>query len=395
MLGLKPLLVVVTTLLAGCTGCALRQSKGIYRLSEINSQYFLLSPDAATSQGDHQTLRIPCSRESSTVGPAMDCSIKGPWFSFYPAPGNEPDWIAETPSAAAWERSSGAIDMKDQWQSFESALYRLQQRQCFASLDEYVSARERIAASLSAPATDTLFYRYAYGPGGYVDLAPGMQLRIERDFFRSPSSGQPHPADYQGTTITNYEIAGSAESRTTLKFLRVEKRSAGTTTPALGSSDTDLATQFATSPHLRLFLLNLVVSDNAKSPAILIGASSNDGLSEPTLAIENDPAISCSALLSRHVTCALFDGFVTVSPMLEVVVNGAPTYIPIGSRLWSIAPDMTNQQQATLVRTLRIERPFQGRLVGVQFPRNLDDISQLPLVGGDRISWSRSAGVKR
>jgi hypothetical protein len=53
---LKLLLVVVPTLLAGC---ALRQSKGIYRLSEINSQYFLLSPDAATSQGDHQTLRIP------------------------------------------------------------------------------------------------------------------------------------------------------------------------------------------------------------------------------------------------------------------------------------------------------------------------------------------------
>jgi hypothetical protein len=395
MPGLKRLLIVVTSLLAACTGCALRQSRGIYRLSEINSQYFLLSPDAAASQADHQMLPIPRSREGSKGGPAMDCSIKGPWFSFYPAPGNERDWIAETPSAAAWERSSGAIDMKEQWQSFESALYRLQQRQCFASLDEYVSARQRIAASLSAPATDTLFYRYAYGPGGYVDLAPGMQLRIERDFFRSPSSGQPHPADYQGTTITNYEISGNAESGTTLEFLRVEKRSAGKTTPASSSSDTELATQFATSPHLRLFLLNLVVSDNAKSPAILIGASTHEGLSEPTQAIENDPAISCSSLLRWHVTCALFDGFVTVSPMLGVVVNGTPTYIPIGSRLWSIAPDMTTQQQATVIRTLRIDRQFQGRLVRVQFPRNLNDISQLPLVGGDRISWSRGAGVKR
>jgi hypothetical protein len=149
---LKLLLVVVPTLLAGC---ALRQSRGIFRLSEINSQYFLLSPDAATSQGDHQTLRIPRSRtgENPKGGAAIDCSIKGPWFSFYPAPRNEDQWIAETPSAAAWEKSSGAIDMKDQWQSFERALYQLQQRQCFASRDEFLSAQQRPQAYLLLPQT--------------------------------------------------------------------------------------------------------------------------------------------------------------------------------------------------------------------------------------------------
>ena len=395
MPGLKRFLVVVTTLLAGCTGCALRQSRGVYRLSEINSQYFLLSPDAATSQGDHQKLRIPRSSESSKRGPAMDCSVKGPWFSFYPAPGNEPDWIAETPSAAAWERSSGAIDMKDQWQSFEKALYGLQQRQCFASLDESFSAKRRIAASLSAPATDTLFYRYSYGPGGYIDLAPGMQLRIERDFFRSHSSGQPRPADYQGTTIRNYEISGNAESRTALKSLGMEKKSTALTTLGSTSSDARLATQFAATPRLRLFLLNLVVSENAKNPAILIGASTTEDLNEATQAIESDPGISCTSLLRWQVTCALFDGLVTVSPMLEVVVNGKPTYIPIGSRLSFIIPRVTNSQQATLMRTLRVERRFQGRLVAIKIAPNSDELSQLLLFGGDRVSWSRTVEVKK
>jgi hypothetical protein len=325
----------------------------------------------------------------------MDCAIKGPWFSFYPAPGNEPDWIAETPTAAAWERSSGAIDMKDQWQSFERALYQLQQRQCFASPDDYFSARQRIAASLSAPAADTLFYRYAYGPGGYVDLAPGMRLRIERDFFSSHSSGQPRPADYQGTTITNYEIAGSAESGTTLKFLGVEKKSTALTTLGSASSDARLATQFAAAPRLRLFLLNLVVSENAKNPAILIGASTNEDLSVATQAIESDPGISCTSLLRWQVTCALFDGLVTVSPMLEVVVNGKPTYIPIGSRLWFIIPQVTNSQQATLMRTLRVERRFQGRLVGIKIAANSDELSQLLLFGGDKVSWSKTVGAKK
>jgi hypothetical protein len=89
-----------------------------------------------------------------------------------------------------------------------------------------------------------------------------------------------------------------------------------------------LATQFATAPHLRLFLLNLVVSANAKAPAILMGASSKEDLNAPTQAIESDPAISCGGLQRWPLTCALFDGSVTVSPMLEVFVNGAPTYIP-------------------------------------------------------------------
>ena len=103
-----------------------------------------------------------------------------------------------------------------------------------------------------------------------------MQLRIERDFFSSHSSGQPRPADYQGTTITNYEISGNAESGTALKLLGVEKRSTTLTTLGSTSSDATLATQFAAAPRLRLFLLNLVVSDNVKNPAILIGASTNE-----------------------------------------------------------------------------------------------------------------------
>ncbi len=372
-------LVLVAVLLAACTGCGLRQSSSAYRLGEINSQYFLLSPDAAASLQDRQTLRISRKDENQ-----KDCSIKGTWFSFYPASGNKPQWIAESPSAAAWERSSGAVDMMDQWQTFETALYGLQQRQCFASLDEYLSTKQRIVASLSPPAGDTLYYRYGFGPGGYVDLAPGMQLRIERDFFGTRST------DYQGTTITNYEISGKDESGTAIKFLRVEKRSAGSASPVPASADVALAARFATDPHLRLFLLNLVVSANAKAPAILIGASSKEDLDGPTQAIESDPAISCSGLQRWPVTCALFDGSVTVSPLLEVFVSGAPTYIPIGSRLWAVLPEQTKPQRATLMRTLRLRRRFQGKLVDVKFVPDSNTLSQLLLVGGDRISWSKN-----
>jgi hypothetical protein len=386
--------VVAIALLSGCLGCAGHRRTNAYALSKFDSQYFLLSPDALNARGDHQTLRIPRSPEREGATAAADCSIKGPWFSFYADPASSHNWVAETPSASASQQSAGTIDMKEQWQSFERALYGLQQNHCFASVDEYLSVKERITASVSAPAGDTLFYRYGFGPGGYVDLAPGMQLQIERDFFGQLTAGQQSSTDYRGTTITYYEVSGSVESGIRLGFLRTDKRSAGSTVPDAVAADLTLATDFAATPRLRLFLEDLAVAGNAKSPAILIGARTTQELNDAAQAIAADPAISCKGLLRLQVTCAFFDGVVTVSPMLQVVVNGASTYVPIGSRLWFVLPPMINQPPA-FIRTLRVKRSFDGKPVEVHFAHDNEDLSQLLLFGGDRISWSKSAVAKR
>jgi hypothetical protein len=390
----KLLLIAAMALLSGCLGCAGHRRTTTYVLSKFDSQYFLLSPDALQARGDHQMLRIPRSRERGKAKATVDCSIKGTWFSFYTDPGSSPDWVAETPTASASQQSAGAIDMKEQWQSFEQALYGLQQEQCFASVDEYLSVKERIAASISAPATDTLFYRYGYGPGGYVDLAPGMQLQIERDFFGPHTVDQAPTTNYRGTTITYYDVSGSIKSGTRLGFLRTEKRSVGSTAPDAASNDVTLATDLAPAPRLRLFLEDLVVAGNATSPAILIGASTTQELNDAAQAIASDPGISCKGLQRLKVTCALFDGIVTVSPMLQVVVNGSSTYVPIGSRLWFVLPPMTEQQPA-LIRTIRVKRSFEGKPVEVHFAHDTEDLSQLLLFGGDKISWSKSAVAKR
>ena len=380
---------LLITVLAACAGCAARRPQGGYLLSKIDSQYFLLPPDAPASQADRQTIRIPIPPGGEV--PA-ECSIKGSWFSLARSSAKEGYWIAQTPSASAWEASAGAVDMKDEWQSFENALYGLQQKQCFASVDEYLQVKQRIAASLSVPAEDTLFYRYSYGPGGYVDMAPRMQLRIERDFF-DPQSSSHTASDYRGTTITYYDVVGS--TATSLKFLRVERRSAGSVAFGANSSDAELAKEFVGTSRLRLFLQDLTVSGGAKTPAILIGGALDQDLNGPTQAIENDPGISCRALLSWKVTCALFDGAVTVSPMLEVFINGARSYVPIGSKLQFILPSVTTSQRDKLMRTLRVDRSFQGKAVRIQLPSDLEAVSQLVVLGEDRISWPKALGNRK
>jgi hypothetical protein len=374
--------VAMTSLLAVIGGCAVHQSRNVYRLSEINSEYFLLTPDAPNS-GDRQTLHISRAPNPKNA----DCFIKGPWFSLYPAQ-EQNAWTVETPAAPAWELSGGKVDMKDEWQNFEAALYSLQQRHCFSSLDEYLSVKQRIAQSLSAPAEDSLYYRYAYGPGGYVDLSSAMQLRIERDFFGSP-------ADYRGTLITYYDVTANAENETKLSFLRTDKKSFSTA-PDVNTPDTSLVARFAAASRLRLFLQDLVITGNAKTPAILIGASNAGDLNAVTQKIESDPKVTCADLLRWQITCAFFDGTVTVSPMIQVFLNGAPSYVPIGSKLWFVIPHpIKGTQQAALVRTLRLARSFQGKATEVQFAHNEDAISQLLLIGGDKISWSRAIAAKK
>jgi hypothetical protein len=375
---------LAASLLAACTGCALRRPQGGYLLSKIDSQYFLLSPDDAGSHKDQQTIRIPIAQAGNA---SVDCSIRGSWFSFGRSSEKQGYWRADTPSAASWEASEGAVDMKEEWRSFEKALYELQQKQCFSSVDAYLRVKQRIATSLSAPVEDTLFYRYSYGPGGYIDMAPKMQLRIERDFI-DPQGGGHSSSDYRGTTITYYDVLGS--TGTSLKFVRVEKKSAGSTAFDADSSDAALARQFATTSRQRLFLQDLAVSGDAKTPAILIGGALDQDLNGATQAIENDPRISCKALLSWQITCALFDGAVTVSPMLEVFINSARTYVPIGTKLQFILPHVSTSERATLIQTLRVERSFQGKAIWVQLPPDPDAVSQLLLFGKDRVSWSKA-----
>jgi hypothetical protein len=79
--------------------------------------------------------------------------------------------------------------------------------------------------------------------------------------------------------------------------------------------------------------------------------------------------------------------------MLAVFVNRRRTYVPIGTRLWRILPHTAKSQQTTLMRSLRVQRSFEGKPIDVQFPSNFEAVSQLLVFGGDRISWSKARGA--
>jgi hypothetical protein len=358
-----------------CNGCAMRGSASkYYELVRIDQQYFLLAPSASESQA--QTKKIQLQFTGAEEAP-QKCSIHGAWFSLYPdVSGKASAWIAEVPTAEAWEKSLGFVDMQPEWQKFLDELYRRHQQGCFGGISTYFSIKEEITEHMSIPANQALLFRYAYGPGGYIDLAPKMKLRIERNIFQHGDSG------YQGTRITYYDaVRGKDNDGVELKLERGGINSAD---PSVTSFDTTLAAQFAKTPYLRLFLLNLMVQQQVKAPAILIGGSNLSDINDATRLIVNNPDASCGTLHHASIVCAAFDGMVTVSSLLPVRVNGKWNSYPAGTQIHSVA-----SYDPVALKTLRVQRLYQGRYIDLKFKSDPEDVTQITLLSGDIVSWKK------
>ena len=385
-------LMALSLVLTGSLGCAAHRqpaSQEFYKLAEVDSQYFLLPPGSAWSQQAHQTIQLPIRYDGNRM-PENQCSIHGKWFSLYPAQyQGTAYWSAETPLAETWAQNGGYVDMKGEWSRFLGELSARQR--CFGSPDELAMVEQGMVANMALPADESLFYRYSYGPGGYVDLAPGMELRIERNLFAKEEGDLQNRENYRGTITTYYSVVHNADQRTQLKLLHSEGDYKKFSTSVANLPDTTLASRFKESSHLRLLLQSLVVSGNIKSPAILLGGREIQSLNEATRIMVSDPKATCADLDPSQVDCVNFQGVVTVSAMLNVVVNGHTTYIPLGSRAWYVFPHSLNSLQSDIVKTLRIRRRFEGRYIDVQFARNEQDVGQILLFGGDEISWSKAA----
>lgn len=391
---MRKLAPVATMFLCVLIGCAIRHPspQDVYRLTEIDSQVFLIAPAVTATHRKNQTIRLAVETTPAVQQQLnkKDCSVRGQWFSIrLQTSGNTLYWVAETPSAETWQKSDGDIDLKGKWKTFLDQLAGLQQTGCFASAKEYLSIRNRLAESLSLPADDVLYYRYAYGPGGYVDLSDGMELRIERNITHGNQNDLSNPLD---TIVTSYAVARDSNSEIQLKPIRGRDSSKEVLAGNTPYPDARLATQLIGVDHIRLFLQGLVISGNIKNLAILLGSSSPHGMQTATEIILNNPRATCDNLTGLPVTCVAFHGLVTVSPMIHITVNGHSRYVPIGVKVSYVLPLSHTSHRTTTVSSLRVRRLYDGRYVQVEFAPDQQDLGELLLCQGDKVSW-HSAGT--
>ncbi len=320
--------------------------------------------------------------------PASKCSIHDRWFSLSARKsGSAVVWTATVPLPDAWRDPDLISNGRSEWVEFFDRMSELQKAGCMSPA-AYWTATETIAESTPAPVMYALFFRYLFGSGGYIELAPGMRLFIERSIFRDESGDTNQPSNYLGERKTYYDVVGSPAKGIALKRHGVW-RSKGLPSRA-GSEypDTGLSRRCARMRALRLFVLTLFVPPKVSRNSLLIGVRNPQDMVRVTQTIRKDPEIPCDELSSRDVVCASFDGVVSASVEMNVIVNGRRRYFPIGSTVETAMADVPPQAQAAALQTLRIQRLFHDAQRNLQFNARNPELPKLALFAGDRISWT-------
>ena len=222
------LLAAALTTLTACMPHHI-STAGMYKLVAIDSQNFVLPPDISAGRDTHLTIPVDIARSAIPHDhpDGSVCSVHGQWFSFYPtSTGDRVQWFAETPSAKAWAQSGGSVDMNAEWAAFLRALGELQKKGCFVSEDALRPIEFQIASRMVLPDDDALLYLYAFGAGGYVDLAAGMQFQVERVLRQPEIDPQTHRPknlnDPRGLDelISVYDVVRASESGIRLRLIR-------------------------------------------------------------------------------------------------------------------------------------------------------------------------------
>ena len=203
----------------------------------------------------------------------------------------------------------------------------------------------------------------------WVELRPGMALRIENAYYRE---GSPRRvlADFLGTEVAHYQVRPGGRLR-------------------LLSIDSDVHQQPADQPavqrlipqsqagyrHHRFFYEILLNRKAELRGAVLLGAQTTGELERLAGQLVVDPGSVCNGSAPR---CTVFPEKCTVSLEIEIAVNGAPRTVLWGSFLSSVAPRP---------RHVELLRLYRGRMTPVMIDASDAAALRLPLLPADRIRW--------
>jgi len=383
------LLALLPSLLL-CTGCVHRTPAlgGTYTLEE-NSGYSLLLPSLSTQASDQDfqttTLTLPGSKPSR----GRLCVIQGSVFSL--TPDSKPNqWTVRSLSAVGWQKRAGNLDMHAEWNHFLRDLLEIERQSCFPRKETFYSMRRRIAETIPLPANEAAFFFYSFGGSGFVDLAPGMLIRIERPLIQNATSTA--RANYKGSLEADYRVTAPSSIGVELLLSHTANRRAARSLAADANLLFDLSARFKPHPLLRLFLQS--IGDAREQPiAILLGASSIHDLDEATRRVEENGRTRCPDSQAA-LDCISFGNQTAVSLLSSVRINSRTEPQPFGTPMGyviEIASSTSGRRNAATDRALQtasLIRPLvDGGYAEVKFPRTWDSISHIVLLPGDRLEW--------
>lgn len=365
-----------------CSGC-LQHKISIesgYRLTE-NAGAPMLVPTGGNNsiQGEFQASKIVL--PGASAGANQQCAINGEVFSLRPS--DLRHWIVRSPSLSGWNTLAGEIDIDGQWSTFTRDLERMKENGCFPSDLTTIRIRTAIAQRIPLPAIQVPSFFYSQQGLEFIDLAPGMEVRLQQILPSGKTTG-PQSKHAFRMLLANYAIVPSQGEGLQLKLTQSIRTGTKTAPEPEVKGFFSLSRQFAPAHVLRLSLKGFT-GNRPDSDAILIGASSDAQLN----------AVSRLILQTARARCVDYPGTVCISFPRDALslfstiwINGRKASYPFGSAFGAVLRSLPQSQQSEALRSARVFRELSpGHYAEIEFPRTPSGASQLLLLPADRIQW--------
>jgi hypothetical protein len=348
----------------------------------------MLVPDAArNTPSDFQatTFTLPAASSPSGIRAQDTCAIQGAMFSISPGSGSDrSSWTVRSPSSAGWDTVSGQTDADVQWQLFVRELARMHDHGCFAPGISTQFIRSSIAERIPLPASLVPTFMYSDQGERFVDLAPGMQVRIQKVLPAGTAANAGAPVRMM---TVDYDVVARPGGGI---GLRRSRSPGGVKGMPLTTNDRQLlilGQQLASTAVLRLFLEGFSVEKQGRleSTPLLMGASDTTQLDSVNDLMRQQESITC--VQQPSLVCVnLPPNGVSLSSIIWI--NGRQTLSAFGTSLESLLSRLPDAKQADVLASVRVLRKLSsGRYASIEITRTIEGATQLLLLPGDRVEW--------
>lgn len=403
------ILLLFFILFLGCQHAAIA-----YRLRRDGPDAILLPPSAGDQPSESVSIAIKHARKtnstttsstgssagSTTASTTGDCDIAGELISLH--------WQKTTADISFHSQSfitnenqspnqTGRGFYVDPLLAIEKFRLDLTERQAKGCLSPLEGERLRRAIVENLPLPPAIAYFLQLGSfeiTGYIDLTPDFRMQVSDPIY-APGA-ETSVANMLGYETGNYIFL--REGRENRMRLRLASASE---VPINGTSNHEAGEAFekqnlrnelpfSKSPgYFRLLFMaedggSNRVTSNHITRAVLLSAPDENKLSQAMPRRGMSPDEFCATASMTNVSCTVFPKNFGVSPELRILVNGKDVFLGVGGMVQE-ALNLENSEGPPA--SLKILRPFHGRLIPIKFDRSSGDVLKLVLLPGDQLTF--------
>jgi hypothetical protein len=359
-----------------------------YRLQRKGADPILFPPAKADNGSQSPTPAVELKQARGIVPDRTDCDITTSLISVH--------WLGTTATISLQSQTffteftdrPGQIDRGMYLdpllaiEKFHTDLIDSQSRGC---LREKEGERLRRAIVENFPLPPPIAYYLqlgSYDTAGYFDLTPDFRMQITSPIYSDNTSQTPD--NLLGYETADYSfVAGEAEGRMRLTLNSAVEVLGGT--PVAKQSLRNQLPFSKSESYFRLVFMTDETASGRITRAILLSAVSKNEPARSSARPPVSPDKFCASLSTADVTCTVFPRNFGVSPELRVRVNHKDRFVRIGAMVEEVLTFEKTEKRAP--RSLKVFRPFQGRLIPIKFDHSNEDIFRLVLLPGDEVTF--------